>query len=82
MITKSQLKDLVNDKNRFKINFEVPWNETSLSRLYDKISDNFQCGSLIDIISVEPIEFIQERQSLIVEFELDISDALEEEGDD
>jgi len=77
MITKSQLrKAAVN--NIVKHQFEIPWNETSLSNLYSKIDQNLECGALIDILSAKPISFIPERESLVVELELDISDALEE----
>jgi hypothetical protein len=77
MITKSQLRKLATN-NIVKHQFEIPWNETSLSRLYDKVNCNFESGALIDIVSAKPISFIPERESLLVELELNVADALEE----
>lgn len=77
MITKTQLRDLVDSNNRFTHTIEVPWEQTSLSRLYDLIDAQIQGGSLIDIVSAKPISLDSARESLMVELVLDCSDLFE-----
>ena len=78
MITKSQLRDKLDSNNRFTTTFEVPWNETQLSRLYDTVDQQVEGGSLVDIISAKPVAYDFERESVTVEMVLDCSDMLEE----
>lgn len=79
MITKTQLRDLIDSNNRFTHITEVPWEQTSLSRLYDLIEAQIEGGSLIDIVSANPIGFNQERKTIKVELALDCCDLFEEE---
>jgi hypothetical protein len=81
MITKSQLQELKDSNNIVKHAFEIPWNETSLSRLYEKVDSNIEGGSLIDIRKATPYSFDKERETLMVEMELDCSDLFQEEED-
>jgi hypothetical protein len=81
MITKIQIKDLVDSKNQFKHVIDVPWEQTSLSRLYDMVDATIQGGALIDIASVKPIEFNKESETITVEMVLDCSDLFQEEPD-
>jgi hypothetical protein len=81
MITKQQLRANCDSKNHFKHSFEIPWNETSLSRLYDKLDANIESGALVDIVSVKPVGFIKEREALVVEIVIDCSDIFEEAAD-
>ena len=78
MITKAQLKKLKDSNNHVTLEFDIPWNETSLARLYDKLDAQLEGGALVDIVSVEPLSFNSETQSILVEIEIDISDMLEE----
>lgn len=83
MITKTQLRNLVQDSNnRFTHITEVPWEQTSLSRLYDTVDAQIEGGSLIDIVSAKPIGFDAERQTIKVEMVLDCSDLFEEQQED
>lgn len=82
MITKSQLRELVDANNRFKHSIEVPWEQTSLSRLYDILDSSIQGGSLVDIVSAKPYSFDQARETLMVELLLDCSDILESSGEE
>jgi hypothetical protein len=77
MITKAQLKQMKDSNNHVKHSFEVSWEETSLSRLFDKIDASVEGGALIDIVSAKPIEFIKEREALIVEIVMDVSDVFD-----
>jgi hypothetical protein len=82
MITKAQLKKLKDSNNHVKLEFDIPWNETSLARLYDKLDAQLEGGCLADIVSVEPLSFNNETQSIRVEIVIDISDMLEETEED
>lgn len=81
MITKIQIKDLIDSNNQFKHTMDVPWEQTSLSRLYDMVDATMQGGALIDIASVKPIEFNKEAETITVEMVLDCSDLFQEEAD-
>lgn len=78
MITKTQLKADKDDQNRVKYQFDMPWDETSISRLYDKIDAAIEGGSLADIVSAVPISFDKENNTIKVEVTLDLSDLFEE----
>lgn len=78
MITKAQLRDLKDSNNQVKQMFELPWNETSLSRLYEKIDAQIEGGALLDIVKATPISFDSGRETLMVELILDCSDLLED----
>jgi hypothetical protein len=78
MITKTQLRDLKDSNNQVKHMFEIPWNETSLSRLYEKIDAQIEGGALLDIVKATPISFDSGRGTLMVEMVLDCSDLFEE----
>ena len=78
MITKSQLRAKLDSNNCFTTTFEVPWNETQLSRLYDTVDAQIEGGALIDILSANPVAYDFERQMVVVEMELDCSDLLDE----
>lgn len=82
MITKTQLKEKADSNNLVKHSFEMPWDETSLSRIYDRIDASVEGGALIDIVSAKPIEFHPERLTLSVEVVMDITDMLEEQPDE
>jgi hypothetical protein len=82
MITKTQLKADKDDQNRVKYQFDVPWDETSLSRLYDKIDAAVEGGSSVDIVSATPVSFDKENNTIKVEVTLDVSDVFEEEDVD
>lgn len=78
MITKTQLKADKDDQNRVKYQFDMPWDETSLSRLYDKIDAAIEGGSLADIVFAVPVSFDKENNTIRVEVTLDLSDVFEE----
>jgi hypothetical protein len=78
MITKAQLKADKNEQNRAKYQFDMPWDETSLARLYDKMDAAIEGGSLVDIVSAVPISFDKENNTIKVEVTLDLSDLFEE----
>ncbi len=77
MITKTQLRALLDKDNTFTWTHEVPWNETHLARLYDAIDAQIEGGSLIDIVSAEPIDFDLARNTVSIKFVLDCSDLLD-----
>ena len=77
MITKTQLRALLDKDNKFTWTHEVPWNETHLARLYDAVDAQIEGGSLIDIVSAQPMAFDFERESVVVELVLDCSDLLD-----
>jgi hypothetical protein len=78
MITKAQLKADKNEQNRVKYLFDMPWDETSLARLYDKMDAAIEGGSLVDIVSAVPISFDKENNTIKVEVTLNLSDLFEE----
>lgn len=82
MITKTQLRELKDQNNQVKHLFEIPWNETSLSRLYEKIDANIEGGAVLDIVKATPISFDSARETLMVELTLDCSDLFEEGAED
>lgn len=82
MITKAQLKADKDEQNRVKYQFDMPWDETSLSRLYDKIDVAIEGGGLADIVSTVPVSFDKENNTIRVEVALDVSDVFEEEDVD
>ena len=58
--------------------FEIPWNETGLSSLYNKIDANIEGGAILDIVKATPVSFDAGRETLMVELVLDCSDLFEE----
>ena len=82
MITKAQLKAVKNDQNLVTYQFDMPWDETSLSRLYDKIDAAIEGGGLADIVSTVPVSFDKENNTIRVEVTLDVSDVFEETEED
>jgi hypothetical protein len=82
MITKAQLRELKDQNNIVKHLFEIPWNETGLSRLYEKIDANIEQGALIDISKATPVSFDPERETLMVEIEMNCSDLFEDSEED
>jgi hypothetical protein len=78
MITKTQLKADKDEQNRVKYQFDMPWDETSLARLYDKMDAAIEGGSLVDIVSAVPISFDKENNTIKVDVTLDLSDLFEE----
>ena len=82
MITKTQLKADKDEQNRVKYQFDMPWDETSLSRLYDKIDAAIEHGGLADIVSAVPVSFDKENDTIRVEVVLDVSDIFEEIEED
>lgn len=82
MITKEQLKAVKNDQNLVTYQFDMPWDETSLSRLYDKIDAAIEGGGLADIVSTVPVSFDKENNTIRVEVVLDVSDIFEENPDE
>ena len=82
MITKTQLKADKDEQNRVKYQFDMPWDETSLSRLYDKIDAAIEYGGLADIVSAVPVSFDKENDTIRVEVVLDVSDIFEEIEED
>lgn len=82
MITKAQLKAVKNDQNLVTYQFDMPWDETNLSRLYDKIDAAIEGGGLADIVSTVPVSFDKENNTIRVEVTLDVSDVFEEEDVD
>jgi hypothetical protein len=82
MITKAQLKADKNEQNRVKYLFDMPWDETSLARLYDKMDAAIEGGSLVDIVSAVPISFDKENNTIKVEVTLNLSDLFEENPDE
>lgn len=82
MITQTQLKADKDDQNRVKYQFDMPWDETSLARLYDKIDASIEGGRWANIISSVPISFDKENNTIRVEVTLDVSDVFEEEDVD
>lgn len=82
MITKEQLKADKDDQNHVKYQFDMPWDETSLSRLYDKIDAAIEGGGLADIVSTVPVSFDKENNTIRVEVVLDVSDIFEENPDE
>ena len=82
MITKAQLKIDKDEQNHVKYQFDMPWNETSLSRLYDKINAAIEFGEFADIVSASPISLDKENYAIRVEVVLDVSDIFEENPDE
>lgn len=82
MITKTQLKADKDDQNLVTYQFDMPWSETSIPRLYDKIDAAIEGGGLADIVSAIPISFDKENNTIRVEVTLDVSDVFEEEDVD
>ena len=82
MITKAQLKADKDEQNRAKYQFDMPWDETTLSRLYDKIDASVEGGSLVDIISAVPISFDKTNNTIKVEVTLGLDDLFSEEDVD
>lgn len=80
MITKAQLRDKVDGRDRFTHTLQVPWEQTSLARLYDHLDASIEAGCLIDIISAKPIKLDKENDQITVELVLDCSDILQEES--
>lgn len=78
MITQAQLKADKDEQNRVKYQFDMPWDETSLARLYDKIDASIEGGRWANIISSVPISFDKENNTIRVEVALDLSDVFEE----
>ena len=81
MITKTQLRALVDENKRFTWTHIVPWNETSLSRLYDAVDAQIEGGALIDIVSARPVN-LDEKESILVEMVLDCSDLFEDDEEE
>ena len=79
MITKAQLRELKDSNNIVNLTFQVDWNETSMSRLFDILEQRIEGGCLIDIVKVTPVDFNSENNTLNVDFVLDVTDALIEE---
>jgi hypothetical protein len=82
MITKAQLKADKDDQNRAKYQFDMPWDETSIARLYDRLDASVEGGSLVDIVSAKPISFDKEKETVRVEIVIDCSDLFEEPEED
>jgi hypothetical protein len=82
MITKAQLKADKDEQNRVKYLFDMPWDETSLARLYDKMDAAIEGGSLVDIVYAVPISFDKENNTIKVEVTLNLSDLFEENPDE
>jgi hypothetical protein len=82
MITKTQLKADKDEQNRVKYQFDMPWDETSLSRLYDITARAIEGGSLVGIISAVPISFDKDKNTIKIELTLDLSDLFSEEDVD
>jgi hypothetical protein len=82
MITKTQLKADKDEQNHVKYQFDMPWDETALSRLYDKIYASIEGGDLADIVLAVPISFDKENDMIRVEVVLDVSDIFEEIEED
>jgi len=82
MITKTQLKADKDEQNRVKYQFDMPWDETSLARLYDKINAAIEFGEFADIVSPVPVSFNKENNTIKVEVSLDVSDIFEENPDE
>lgn len=80
MITKYQIAQIKDQNNQFKHLVECHWNETSLSKLYDKIDAQIEGGALIDIVSQNPISYDKSAQRLLVELVLDASDLFNEDS--
>jgi hypothetical protein len=82
MITKAQLKADKDEQNRAKYQFDMPWDETSIARVYDKIDASVEGGALIDIVSVEPISYNPDTQTMKIEVVLGLDDLFSEEDVD
>ena len=82
MITKAQLKADKDEQNHVTYQFDMPWSETSIPRLYDKIDAAIEGGGLADIVSAIPISFDKENNTIRVEVVLDVSDIFEENPDE
>jgi hypothetical protein len=82
MITKTQLKEDKDSQNRVKYQVDMPWDETSLARLYDKMDATIEFGNLVDIVSAVPVSFNKENNTIRVEVVLDVSDIFEENPDE
>jgi hypothetical protein len=78
MITKTQLKEDKDGQNRVKYQFDMPWDETSLARLYDKMDATIEFGNLVEIVSAVPVSFNKENNTIKIEVTLDLSDLFEE----
>lgn len=79
MITKHELKALIDQKKQFIWTHSLPWNETSLARLYDSVDAQIEGGSLIDIIKARPVLYDIEKETVVVEMVLDCSDLFQNE---
>jgi len=77
MISKIQLRELKDPNNHFVWPTEVNWQETSLSRIYEHIDAQIEGGALVDIVSVKALAFNKEREALVLEITLDVTDLFE-----
>jgi hypothetical protein len=82
MITKAQLKADKDEQNRAKYQFDMPWDETSIARVYDKIDASVEGGALIDVVSVKPISYNPDTQTMKIEVVLGLDDLFSEEDVD
>ena len=82
MITKAQLKADKDSQNRAKYQFDMPWDETSIARVYDKIDACVEGGALIDVLSVVPISYNPDTQTMKIEVVLGLDDLFSEEDVD
>jgi hypothetical protein len=82
MITKIQLRNLKDKNNHFTWTTEVNWQETGLARLYEHIDAQIEGGAVVDFVSAKPISFDKERETLVLEIVLDLTDLFEDDEDE
>lgn len=82
MTTIHQTKQLADEKNQIELTIRVPWDQTSLARFYDYFDNNYERGSLFDILHITPVSFHEGENTIEARVGLDISDALDAPSDD
>lgn len=79
MTTIHQLRNIIDTDNKARLIILLPWDQTSLARIYDYFDNNYERGCLFDVLSYEPLEFYVSNKTMEIDVIIDVSDALEEE---
>jgi hypothetical protein len=82
MKTLYEVKQMLDAENRTNLTIELPWDQCHLARVYDHLDQSYEGGSLFDILSVTPVSFNKERETITINVLIDASDALDEYPED
>jgi hypothetical protein len=75
-IEKKYLANNINrENNSCKICIEVPWSQKSLQQIYSRVDEYlpYEFAGITKINRVEPIDYIKETKTLILEVEIDLN---------